>query len=65
VRIITDIEEDIRLIKKYSEGADADEVDCDTLSHLARIGYMKKGVSVRRFVITAKSTILGLELIFK
>jgi len=60
---MTDLEEDIRLIKKYSEGADVDEVDCDTLSHLARIGYMKKGISVRRLVVTAKATPLGLELI--
>ena len=55
--------EDERILKKYKIGRDVDDEDLEKINELASIGLIKKGLSLERLKITAKTTELGLKFI--
>lgn len=58
---IDEIEEAI--LRKYKDGRDLDEGDRVYVEYFCSIGMMKKGISLRRRAVTAKTIGLGLRLI--
>ena len=55
--------ENNKILKKYKNGRDIDDEDLPKINELASIGLIKKGLSLERLKITAKTTELGLKLI--
>ena len=55
--------EQIELLKKYENGRDLDSEDVERVNMLCGVGFMKKGVSVQRGVVTAKTLDLGSTLL--
>ena len=52
-----------RILIKYRDGRDLDEEDRALVDNLCDIGFMKRGISLRRLKVTAKTISLGLKLI--
>jgi hypothetical protein len=51
------------ILKKYEDWRDIEDEDLPRINELATIGFMKKGLSLTREKITAKTTELGLKFI--
>jgi hypothetical protein len=58
-----ELKRDLDMIKKYKDGREADEEDLPVIKMLCSIGLMNRGVSLKRQVITAKSTETGIGLL--
>ena len=58
-----DLEKDLEIIRKYRDGRDIDEEDLPRIDVLCSIGLMNKGISLKRKVITAKPTCVGIGLL--
>ena len=59
----SNISEDVRILNAYKEGKDISLADLEKIEELASIGLVKKGISLKRRKVTAKTTALGLRLI--
>ena len=59
----SNISEDVRILNAYKEGKDISLTDLEKIEELASIGLVKKGISLKRRKVTAKTTALGLRLI--
>lgn len=57
------IREDIEFLKRYEVGKDIEDSDIQKLDELASIGLIRKGISIKRRRVTAKTTPLGLKLL--
>lgn len=57
------IKEYFPLLEKYRNGEDVDDADMPKLDILASIGLIKKGISIKRKKITAKTTSSGIGLL--
>jgi len=60
-----DLEKDLNLLEKYKDGGDLDPEDIEAVNILCSIGLMNRGISLKRKVVTAKTTGTGLGLIGK
>ena len=54
---------DEEILTFYKDGKDVVQKDIKIVNELASIGLMKKGISLKRKVVTAKTSALGLKLI--
>jgi hypothetical protein len=59
----SNIEEYVPLLLKYKNGEDVDNGDLPKLNTLASIGLVKKGISIKRQQITAKTTSTGIGVL--
>jgi len=57
------IRDDIEILRRYETGKDIEESDRQKLDELASIGLIRKGISIKRRQVTAKTTPLGLKLL--
>ena len=57
------IKEDIEILRRYKVGKDIEDSDIQKLDELASIGLIRKGISIKRRRVTAKTTPLGLKLL--
>ncbi len=57
------VREDIEFLKRYEVGKDIEDSDIQKLDELASIGLIRKGISIKRRRVTAKTTPLGLKLL--
>jgi hypothetical protein len=57
------VREDIEILKRYEVGKDIEDSDIQKLDELASIGLIRKGISIKRRRVTAKTTPLGLKLL--
>jgi hypothetical protein len=57
------IKEYAPLLLKYRDGEDVDPKDMSKLNVLASIGMVKKGISIKRKTITAKTTPTGIGVL--
>jgi len=57
------IREDIEFLKRYEVGKDIEDSDIQKLDELASVGLIRKGISIKRRRVTAKTTPLGLKLL--
>ena len=57
------VREDIEILRRYEVGKDIEDSDIQKLDELASIGLIRKGISIKRRRVTAKTTPLGLKLL--
>ncbi len=57
------IKEDIEILRRYKVGKDIEDSDIQKLDELASIGLIRKGISIERRRVTAKTTPRGLKLL--
>jgi hypothetical protein len=57
------LKEYVPLLLKYKNGEDIDDADKPKLDTMASIGLIKKGISIKRKKITAKTTSTGIGLL--
>ncbi len=57
------IKEDIEILRRYKVGKDIEDSDIQKLDELASIGLIRKGISIKRRRVTAKTTPRGLKLL--
>ena len=57
------VKEDIEILRHYKVGKDIEDSDIQKLNELASIGLIRKGISIKRRRVTAKTTPLGLKLL--
>ena len=57
------IMQDEKILTFYKDGKDVVQKDIRVVNELASIGLMNKGISLKRKVVTAKTSALGLKLI--
>lgn len=57
------IKEDIEVLRRYKVGKDIEDSDIQKLDELASIGLIRKGISIKRRRVTAKTTPRGLKLL--
>ena len=57
------VREDIEFLKRYEVRKDIEDSDIQKLDELASIGLIRKGISIKRRRVTAKTTPLGLKLL--
>ena len=57
------VREDIEFLKRYEVGKDIEDSDIQKLDELASVGLIRKGISIKRRRVTAKTTPLGLKLL--
>ncbi len=57
------VREDIEILRRYEAGKDIEDNDIQKLDELASIGLIRKGISIKRRRVTAKTTPLGLKLL--
>lgn len=55
--------QDEAILTYYKKGNDIRTQDVRIVNELSSIGLMKKGISLKRKVVTAKTSALGLKLI--
>jgi hypothetical protein len=61
--VCNSIIQDETILTYYKEGKDIRDDDVEIVNELSSIGLMKKGISLKRKVVTAKTSTLGLKLI--
>lgn len=59
----SNITEYVPLLLKYKHGEDIEDEDKSKLDTMASIGLIKKGISIKRKRITAKTTSTGIGLL--
>ena len=57
------VREDIEILRRYEAGKDIEDSDIQKLDELASVGLIRKGISIKRRQVTAKTTPLGLKLL--
>jgi len=57
------VREDIEILRRYEVGKDIEDSDIQKLDELASVGLIRKGISIKRRQVTAKTTPLGLKLL--
>ena len=57
------IKEDIEILRRSKVGKDIEDSDIQKLDELASIGLIRKGISIKRRRVTAKTTPQGLKLL--
>jgi hypothetical protein len=55
--------EDLVILRKYIEGRDIDSEDAQSVERLCRVGLMKKGISLKRRKVTARTVGVGITMV--
>lgn len=58
-----EFQKDLQVLKKYKDGRDLELEDESIVREMCEVGMMKTGISLRRQVVTAKTTTLGRKLL--
>jgi len=58
-----EMKEQLRILKKYTGGCYLDDEDEAIVTTLCSVGWMNKGVDLRKMKITAKTTHIGEKIV--
>lgn len=57
------LDDEIKILRKYQDGKDLDDMDRSIVDELCGMGLMRRGINIRRMKLTVKTTKLGSKLL--